>query len=79
MAPSSSTSSPAAPVQFYDLERLWRDAERVVQYNMRLHFVWIGKTKDRRCAGLIEDYLERIGRFVSVELARSVSCANPAG
>lgn len=36
---------------------------------MRLHFVWIGKTKDRRCAGLIEDYVERIGRFVPVEIS----------
>jgi 23S rRNA (pseudouridine1915-N3)-methyltransferase len=36
---------------------------------MRLHFVWIGKTKDRRCAGLIEDYLERIRRFAPVEVS----------
>ncbi|NBO63555.1 MAG: 23S rRNA (pseudouridine(1915)-N(3))-methyltransferase RlmH [Acidobacteria bacterium] len=36
---------------------------------MRLHFVWIGKTKDRRCAGLTGDFMERIGRFTSVELS----------
>ncbi len=36
---------------------------------MRLHFVWIGKTKDRRCAGLIEDYIERIQRFTPVEIS----------
>ncbi|MEY4167271.1 MAG: 23S rRNA (pseudouridine(1915)-N(3))-methyltransferase RlmH [Blastocatellia bacterium] len=36
---------------------------------MRLHFVWIGKTKDRRCAGLTEDFMERIRRFTSVELS----------
>lgn len=36
---------------------------------MRLHFVWIGKTKDRHCAGLIEDYLERIRRFAPVEIS----------
>lgn len=36
---------------------------------MRLHFVWIGRTKDRRCAGLVEDYVERIRRFVPVEIS----------
>ncbi|MFM8393594.1 MAG: 23S rRNA (pseudouridine(1915)-N(3))-methyltransferase RlmH, partial [Acidobacteriota bacterium] len=36
---------------------------------MRLHFVWIGKTKDRRCAGLIEEYLDRIRRFAPVEVS----------
>jgi len=36
---------------------------------MRLHFVWIGKTKDRRYASLTADYLERIGRFAPVELS----------
>ncbi|MEP7274402.1 MAG: 23S rRNA (pseudouridine(1915)-N(3))-methyltransferase RlmH [Acidobacteriota bacterium] len=35
---------------------------------MRLHFLWIGKTKDRRCAALIADYLERIGHFASSEV-----------
>ncbi len=30
---------------------------------MRLHFVWIGKTKDRPCAALLADYLSRIARF----------------
>src|SRR5262245_59303999 len=37
---------------------------------MRLHFVWIGKTKDPNCRGLIDDYLERISRFVRVELSQ---------
>jgi 23S rRNA (pseudouridine1915-N3)-methyltransferase len=36
---------------------------------MRLHFVWIGKTRDRRCASLISDYLERIAHFTSYELS----------
>ena len=36
---------------------------------MRLHFVWIGKTKDRRCAGLVADYLGRIGRFAPYEVS----------
>ena len=34
---------------------------------MKLHFVWIGKTKDRHCAALIADYLERVTRFSPVE------------
>lgn len=34
---------------------------------MKLHFVWIGKTKDRRCAALIDDYLTRIKRFAACE------------
>jgi len=37
---------------------------------MRLHFVWIGKTKDRNCRGLIDEYLERIKRFVRVEVSQ---------
>ena len=36
---------------------------------MRLHFVWIGKTKDRRCAGLVDDYLGRIERFAPYEVS----------
>lgn len=36
---------------------------------MRLHFVWIGKTRDRRCASLVDDYLERISRFTSYEVS----------
>ncbi|MGE0883470.1 MAG: 23S rRNA (pseudouridine(1915)-N(3))-methyltransferase RlmH [Blastocatellales bacterium] len=36
---------------------------------MKLHFVWIGKTKDRHCAALIADYLDRIKRFASCEVS----------
>jgi 23S rRNA (pseudouridine1915-N3)-methyltransferase len=36
---------------------------------MRLHFVWIGKTRDRHCAALIDDYLERIKRFAPYEVS----------
>lgn len=36
---------------------------------MRLHFVWIGKTKDRRYAALIEDYLTRINYFTPFEVS----------
>ena len=35
---------------------------------MKLHFVWIGKTKDRHCAALTADYLDRIKRFASYEV-----------
>jgi 23S rRNA (pseudouridine1915-N3)-methyltransferase len=35
---------------------------------MRLHFVWIGKTRDRRCAALVEDYLTRIKHFAQYEV-----------
>ena len=35
---------------------------------MRLHFVWIGKTKDRRCAALIDDYLARVGHFAPCDV-----------
>lgn len=36
---------------------------------MKLHFVWIGKTKDRHCAALVADYLERIKRFTQVDIS----------
>lgn len=36
---------------------------------MKLHFVWIGKTKDRPCAALIADYLARIARFAHCEVS----------
>ncbi|HEY7181990.1 MAG TPA: 23S rRNA (pseudouridine(1915)-N(3))-methyltransferase RlmH [Blastocatellia bacterium] len=37
--------------------------------NVKLHFVWIGKTRDRACAALIADYLERIERFAHCEVS----------
>jgi 23S rRNA (pseudouridine1915-N3)-methyltransferase len=36
---------------------------------MKLHFVWIGKTKDRPCAALVADYLARITRFTPCEVS----------
>ena len=36
---------------------------------MKLHFIWIGKTKDRPCAALIADYVGRIARFASYEVS----------
>ena len=36
---------------------------------MRLHFVWIGKTKDRHCAALISEYLNRLTRFSPYEVS----------
>jgi 23S rRNA (pseudouridine1915-N3)-methyltransferase len=36
---------------------------------MRLHFVWIGKTKDRHCAALVDEYLGRIKRFAPCDVS----------
>ena len=36
---------------------------------MRLHFVWIGKTKERHCAALVADYLARLARFTPSEVS----------
>lgn len=36
---------------------------------MKLHFVWIGKTKERHCAALVNDYLDRIKRFSQVDVS----------
>lgn len=36
---------------------------------MKLHFVWIGKTKDRHCAALVDDYLDRVRRFAKHEVS----------
>ena len=36
---------------------------------MRLHLVWIGKTRDRHCAALIEEYLDRIKHFATCEVS----------
>ena len=35
---------------------------------MRIHLVWAGKTRERHCAALINDYLGRIRRFSPLEL-----------
>jgi 23S rRNA (pseudouridine1915-N3)-methyltransferase len=37
--------------------------------NVKLHFVWIGKTRNRACAALIADYLGRIKHFVQCEVS----------
>ena len=36
---------------------------------MKLHFVWIGKTKERHCAALVDDYLDRIKRYTQIEVS----------
>ena len=36
---------------------------------MRLHFVWIGKTKERHCAALVADYLKRLTRFTPCDVS----------
>lgn len=36
---------------------------------MKLHFVWIGKTRERHCAALVNDYLARLKRFAQFEVS----------
>ena len=36
---------------------------------MRLHFVWIGKTKEQHCAALVADYLKRLTRFAPCDVS----------
>lgn len=36
---------------------------------MKLHLIWIGKTRDRHAAALIDDYLGRLKRFVTCEVS----------
>ncbi len=36
---------------------------------MKLHLVWIGKTKNRPCAALMAEYLKRLTRFASYEIS----------
>ena len=36
---------------------------------MKLRFVWVGKTKQPAIKDLVENYLERIGRFAGVEVS----------
>src|SRR5262245_57159943 len=45
---------------------------------MRLHFVWMGKTRDRHCAALIENYLARIRRLATVEVSELKDSASGA-
>jgi 23S rRNA (pseudouridine1915-N3)-methyltransferase len=45
---------------------------------MRLHFVWTGKTKDRRCAALLGDYLERVTRFAAADVSELKDAAGTA-
>jgi 23S rRNA (pseudouridine1915-N3)-methyltransferase len=35
---------------------------------MRLRFIWVGKTKNEHLRALVEDYLERLRRFVRCEI-----------
>lgn len=36
---------------------------------MKLHLVWIGKTKDRHCAALVDEYLKRLTRYVTYDIS----------
>ncbi len=47
-------------------------------FPMRLHFVWIGKTRDRNCAALVKDYLERINRFAACDVSELKESAGVA-
>lgn len=45
---------------------------------MKLHLVWIGKTKDRHCAALINEYLQRLTRYVTYEISELKDSAGAA-
>lgn len=45
---------------------------------MKLHFVWIGKTKDRSCTALIDEYLKRLARFANHETSELKDAAGSA-
>lgn len=36
---------------------------------MKLHLVWIGKTKDRNCSELVDEYLKRLARYATYEIS----------
>jgi len=36
---------------------------------MRFRFIWIGKTRDARLRALVDEYLQRLGRFVRYEIS----------
>jgi 23S rRNA (pseudouridine1915-N3)-methyltransferase len=46
---------------------------------MRLHFVWIGKTKDRQCSALTNEYLRRLAHFASCEISELKEAGEPGG
>ncbi|HEX8422319.1 MAG TPA: 23S rRNA (pseudouridine(1915)-N(3))-methyltransferase RlmH, partial [Pyrinomonadaceae bacterium] len=35
---------------------------------MRLRLIWVGKTKNEHVRALVDDYLQRLGRFVRCEV-----------
>ena len=35
---------------------------------MRIRFVWVGKTKNKAIAALIDEYVKQLGRFCPVEI-----------
>ena len=46
---------------------------------MKLSILWVGKTKDRRLGGLIEEYVERIGRYCRLEIIEVKDAGAAAG
>ena len=45
---------------------------------MKLHLVWIGKTKDRHCAAIVDEYLKRLTRFANYEISELKDSAGSA-
>jgi 23S rRNA (pseudouridine1915-N3)-methyltransferase len=46
---------------------------------MRFRFVWIGKTRDARMRALVDEYLQRLGRFTRFEVTELREGAGRAG
>jgi 23S rRNA (pseudouridine1915-N3)-methyltransferase len=46
---------------------------------MQFRFIWIGKTREANLRALIDDYLERLGRFIRFEITELRDAANTEG
>ena len=46
---------------------------------MRFRFVWIGKTRDARLRALVDEYLQRLGRFTRFEVTELREGSGRAG
>ncbi len=45
---------------------------------MKLHLVWIGKTKDAHCTAMVNEFLKRLSRYVSIEISELKEASNSA-
>jgi 23S rRNA (pseudouridine1915-N3)-methyltransferase len=43
---------------------------------MRIRLIWVGKTKNEHVRALVDDYLQRLGRFVRCEVSELRESAN---